>query len=198
VGDGLGTAQRYTDRDPRRDRPWCLSTGNHAHEEVPTYSILAKLRDYNGATDLASVELEELGGIDFWLDSLAVDGSLNRALLTHGVPVTLTVPDEHRLPEAVITAIGQQPANPTTYAGTTLQRIQYGRGIIATDGAGAGSFTVTFPAGFAATPANLYAASDDGHVLTLSAITSVHFTATVAGGPVNSYVAFSWHASGNH
>lgn len=161
------------------------------------YQIYGKLRDYDGATDTASVELEGLGHIDFWLDSLPIDAAINRGYLVHGAPVTIAVPDEHRLPEAVVVAVGQQPNTGTIYNGATHQRTQYGHAVIPIGGGGSGYLAVTYPIAFSAAPNSVVVSGDDGHGILLSALSATGFTATASGLTPNSYLQISWHAQGN-
>jgi hypothetical protein len=139
----------------------------------------ATIRDFNPATYTATIEPVGAGVIDTWLDGVAIDASINPAFLTHGNTVTVTVPDPMALCQAVITGIAAPPSQPTFSAGApgsgAIQRLQMGRGTIATDGAGAGSLAVPYPIAFTANPL-VYALTDDQHTLTLSALGTTGFT----------------------
>jgi hypothetical protein len=160
----------------------------------------ATIRDFNSAADTATIEPVGAGVIDTWLDGVAIDSSINRSFLAHGNTVTVTVPDPMALCQAVITGVAAPPGQPTFSAGApgsgAVQRLQTGRGTIATDGAGAGSLAVTYPIAFTGNP-RVYALADNQYALTLSALGTTGFTATIAGGPANSYVGLSWTAEGN-
>lgn len=156
-----------------------------------------RIRDYNSSADTCTVELDALGFIESWLDSVKIDPAISRAFIVHGKNCTIAVPDEHRLDEAILVGVGDAPTSPTSSNATTAQKTETGRVYVATDGTGAGSQAVTYPAAFTTTAPALAASADNHITCTLSAQTITGFTVAVSGGPINSYVGVTWHATGN-
>lgn len=159
------------------------------------FTVLAKIRDYNGATDRCSVELEGLGQIDAWIDNLVIHQAINRGQLVHGAPVTIALPDEWRLPEAVVTAVGADPAGGAQQSSSGAYRHQHGRLVIPTNGAGTGSISGVYSPAYATAP-YVVVVADDGLPVTITANGAGGFTVQVTGGPANGYVLVSWHAQG--
>lgn len=159
------------------------------------YHIYGKLRDYNGTTDTCTVELEGLGQIDNWIDGLKIDQAINRGFLSHGAPLTLTVPDEWRLPEAVVVAVGTDPNDAVQQNASGNYHHCHGRIILATNSAGNGSYTGSFSPVYGLVP-YFVASADDQDVFSISSLTTSAFTLAVNNGPISSYVVISWHAQG--
>lgn len=160
------------------------------------YMIYGKIRDYDYTADTASVEMEGLGGIDFWLDNVKIDASLNRALLTHNFPVILGVPDEWRLPEAMIMSYGAAASAAYAINANGVYTTTYGRGLISTNGSGIGTVNVGYGHTYSLTP-KVSIAGDNGITVLANTVTTTGFTATVSGGPINGFQGFSWEAEGN-
>jgi hypothetical protein len=162
------------------------------------FHAAATIRDYNPTNDTATVELSGWGVIDTWFDGVAIDASLNRSFITHGVTVTVATTDPHAICQGTVIGINTSPALVTQRKSTALRRIQTGRSSIQADGAGAGSATVTFPVAFLnATDLSVYAGADDGTTLTVLTPTATQVGIQISGATPNAYVYFSWHAEGN-
>lgn len=161
------------------------------------YHLQGRVRQYDPATDTCSVEFEHLGDIEGWMDNIAIDAAISRGFLAHHAQVTLQVADFWRLAEAILIGVGDQPTIPSQLnsAGGAVT-VQTGRTVISTNGVGSGSTSVTFSPAFTNPPTSLGATADDHRSLALSALTASGFTATISGGPINSYVYFTWQASG--
>ena len=160
------------------------------------FHIQGKIRDYAAATDSASVEFEGLGIIDYWFDGIKIDPAVNRGYMVHGAPVTLQVADAHRLCEAIIVGVGDTIASPVSVGPAGPVGVQSGRAYIATDGSGNGAAAVTYSPAFSAIP-TLTVKVDDNHPPALSGASASGFTVSIAHGPPNSYVYFSWQAGGS-
>jgi hypothetical protein len=160
-----------------------------------TYQATGYVRDYNASSDTATVELIGIGIIDTWLDGCRINAGVNRGYLTHGAEVLLSIPDAHRLCEAVIVSIDGSGAVIANSGGT--QRVQTGRARIQTDGAGAGSVTVTFPIPYTSVP-QLYAGADELLALHVGTPTTTTFVLSLSAGtaPANSTIYCTWYALG--
>ncbi|HLJ67736.1 MAG TPA: hypothetical protein VKX16_10300 [Chloroflexota bacterium] len=161
------------------------------------FMIPATIRDYNGATDTASLELIGIGILDSWLDNVKIDASLNRALITHGALVTVSTPDPHRVCEATVTAVAASPAVTTNYSGST-QILLTGRGYVLTNNVGVGSSTFNFGHTFASTTNLLVTVQADfGYASSIAGVSTTGCTVTLSGCPPNQYVYFSWSVQGD-
>jgi hypothetical protein len=160
-----------------------------------TYQATGYIRDYDAPSDTATVELIGLGIIDTWLDGCRINAGVNRGYLTHGAEALLSIPDAHRLCEATIVSINGSGAVLANSGG--VQKTQTGRVRIGTDGAGAGSITVTFPVAFTVIP-QLYAGADDLLPLHIFTPTLTNFALSFSAGtaPPNSNIYCTWFAFG--
>jgi hypothetical protein len=158
--------------------------------------VICTVRAYDKTADTASVELAGLGVVDTWVDGIKVGPGLARAGLVYGAQGVLAMPDAHRICDAtLISLVPPQPIKTVQSSGKT-QTTLTGRDTIQTDGSGNGSVSVTFSTPFTAAP-SISVLADNMAPMNVSAITTTGFTATLAGpGSANSYVQFSWSATG--
>lgn len=162
------------------------------------YAAAAIIRNYDPATDTCSVQLSGIGVIDAWLDGISIEVGIDRHFLAAGVPCTLVMPDANRLCEATVTALDLSPtAAVTQYSPPSAGnlRTQSVRAPVATDGAGSGSTSPTWPVPFSVTP-TVSAYADSGYPVTISAVTTGGCTLSVTGAAANTTLYVSVSATG--
>lgn len=158
--------------------------------------VICTIRAYDKTADTASIELAGLGVIETWVDGVKLSPALARAGLVYGAQGVVAMPDAHRVCDAtIISLIPPQPVKTVQSSGKT-QTTLTGRDTLQTDGAGNGSVAITFSTPFTAAPA-ISVLADNMAPMNVSGITLSGFTATLAQpGTANSYVQFSWSATG--
>ncbi len=166
-----------------------------------SYSANGYIRDYNPTSNTATVELTGLGIIDVWLDGIAINAGINPSTLVNGTPVALSIPDAHRLCEAVIvSANGTATGSPIAIAQASgVQQYLTGRVAIPTDATGYGSITASFGITFSSVPL-VYAGADEPlpmHI-GLPTTTGVGLSFSAGTAPANSTIFATWYAIGGH
>ena len=158
------------------------------------YQCHGFIRDYDPASNTATVELVGVGIIDTWITGMQIHAALSPGQLAGGVPVVVEMPDPHRICEATITSIWQ-PVAASTGAGGAAVFNTTGRAVIATDGTGAGSVTVSFGHTYTSDPT--VTASVDGRITpTITGVTTTGATIKITGALANASYKCTWTASG--
>lgn len=153
-------------------------------------TLAGTIRDYDSSTDSASVELTGAGVLDTWLDGVSIAPTINRAFIAAGAPLSLALPDAHRLCEARIISV-----TPPTVLNANA-RTQQGRGTFSTNNLGYESTTVTFATPYTSAP-SVSAALDNLQPCTISAVSTTGFTISNPNPlSVNALIYFSWSAVG--
>jgi hypothetical protein len=162
------------------------------------FHVQATIRDYNGTADTATIEMVGAGIIDAWHDNIAIDASLNRALLSHGTTVTVATTDPHAICQGTVIGINSSPKQLTSSVLGANRRYQFGRAVIQADAGGNGSVTITWPIAFLnGNNMFVHAAADDGTTLALGTPGAPSVVASISGATPFAYVYLSWHAEGN-
>lgn len=157
------------------------------------------IRDYNASADTCSIEVAGLGTIEAWVDGVAIAANVDRSLLVFGAQALVNLPDLHRLCGATVVQV--YGATAQSIAGippssTAAVKKQTGRAQVFTDGAGNATGTITFPQAFTNTP-QVSLAGDSAISWTISGLLNTQFTFTLAAArSPNSYVFFTWSATG--
>jgi hypothetical protein len=148
------------------------------------------------------VELTGVGVIDTWIDGIKINQNMPRSQLVFGTVVTVSMPDAHRICEAIVDGPASVPgeaiqAPPGGLSTSNAQKVEVGRGSMTIDGSGNGSANVVFPAPYSSAP-TVRAFADTLVTPSISNVSTTGFTVSIAGSPwLNGTHYFSWQAQGN-